>query len=384
MIKILFLLLILSISSCTETYNDTLSLKRSDKEISFSLMDDVKMPFASIFPFEENGEDYISFQNFPKSEILIYSVNTGALVKKVMVETEGNNAVVSGFGGYYIMDMNHIFVPNLGVATICVMDTTATIRQRIDYSKTEQGQRLIPFIPDYKSQMTFVGDSLYVPQTLNGMLGKKTIEESPIRIVIDTTNKKVSTLPMKFPPLITNKDLGTNAAFGMGYSSCYNGHSFIYSFCSDDYLYTTGLAHNQVTKVKAHSRYIRKTEVFRSNENNFQKMIKAQCEHAAYGKIMYDKYRDVYYRFVYPTCEIDDYSGDYVELLRSGRKKNSVMILDRDLNVVGETLLPDYTYNPNLSFVLEDGLYISLNHIMNPTYTDDRLCFQRFELVKNK
>ena len=81
--------------------------------------------------------------------------------------------------------------------------------------------------------------------------------------------------------------------------------------------------------------------------------------------------------------EDEDYElevGDYVELLRSGRKRFSIMILDNKLNVVGETFFPAYTYNPNLSFILEDGLYVSLSHIKNPDYSDDILRFQKLEL----
>lgn len=113
-------------------------------------------------------------------------------------------------------------------------------------------------------------------------------------------------------------------------------------------------------------------------------MIKAQCEHASYGKILYDKYRNVYYRFVYPYCEIDDYSGDYLDLYRSGKKTFSIIVLDKQLNVIGETSFPPYTYNSNLAFILEDGLYVSLNHIKNPDYSDDILRFQKLELKERK
>ncbi|MEO4862459.1 DUF4221 family protein, partial [Bacteroides uniformis] len=154
----------------------------------------------------------------------------------------------------------------------------------------------------------------------------------------------------------------------------------IYSFNADEDLYLTSIEHRSVEKKKAKSKYIENVTVFRSNEENFQKMVKAQCEHASYGKILYDKYRNVYYRFVYPPCEIDDYTGDYVELLRSGRKNFSIMILDENLNILGETFFPAYIYNSNLSFILEDGLYISLNHIKNPEYSDDILRFQKLEL----
>lgn len=70
--------------------------------------------------------------------------------------------------------------------------------------------------------------------------------------------------------------------------------------------------------------------------------------------------------------------------MQYGRKNFSIIILDRDFNIIGETLFPDYTYNSTLMFIREDGLYISDSHYLNPDFSDDILSFQRFDLVKNK
>lgn len=72
-----------------------------------------------------------------------------------------------------------------------------------------------------------------------------------------------------------------------------------------------------------------------------------------------------------------------LSLFRTGRKQFSIMILDEDFNVIGEHLFPPYTYNPRLSFVSKGKLYISLNNIMNPDYSDDVIRFQMVELVKD-
>lgn len=367
--------------SCSSTgKGDTCRLEPSDKMLSFSIPDDVRMPQASVFPFEEGGKSFLSFQNLPESEILIYEMESGRPVKKVRVRTEGDNAVTGAFGGYLMTDMSHIFIPSLYVNTIFVVDTIGKVGQRIQYSETADGRSLLPFIPDGNSQMVFVGNKLYIPQKMNLRLGDKALQESPVRAVIDTVRHAVEALPMRFPPLISAKDFGTVGAFGASYSCCYDGENFVYSFAADEDLYVTSAAHQEIAKKKAKSRYVERVEVFRSAEGDFQKMLKAQCEHAAYGKILYDKYRDVYYRFVYPPCEIDDYSGDYLDLYRSGRKTFSVMILDKQLQVIGETSFPAYTYNSYLAFVLEDGLYISLSHIKNPDYSDDVLCFRKLVL----
>lgn len=379
----LFLCMVMFTFSCTRRADTELcSLEKTDKIIAFPVMDEVRVPQSSVSVFSDNGKEYLSYQNLPKNEILVYSMDSQKLVKKLCINTEGDNSVPVGFGGYYMVDMHHVFIPSLYVNTIYVVDTLGKVKQKIAYEKTRDNRSLKPFIPSDKCQMFFIDEHLYIPQTINLRLGDKAFAESPVKVVIDTVENTVEALPMRFPPLITYKDLGTVGAFGAEYACCYDGNRFVYSFNADEDLYLTAPEHKSIEKKKAKSRYIESVAVFRSNEEDFQKMVKAQCEHASYGKILYDKYRKLYYRFAYPPCEIDDYTGDYIELLRSGRKSFSVMILDEQLNVLGETLFPAYTYNSNLSFVLEDGLYISLNHIKNPEYSDDMLRFQRLKLTE--
>ena len=80
-----------------------------------------------------------------------------------------------------------------------------------------------------------------------------------------------------------------------------------------------------------------------------------------------------------PASTIEE-SDNYLKIIRSGKKNFSIMILDKDLNVIGETLFPDYTFNPHLWFVREEGLYISTNNEMNPNYDENQLVFKRVEL----
>ncbi len=379
--RILFILVVFFIS-CSKQNEDSVVLSSCEKEIAFDIPDDVRIPLVSLFPFVDNEKDYLSFANHRKNEIIIYDVESTELIKRVGLDSEGNNAITGGFGGYYIIDMNHVFIPSIYMSTIYVTDTTAVVKRQINYQKAQNGLLLVPFIPSYASQMNFIGDSLYIPQILNKTLKEKIVSESPVRAVVDTVSKNIMTLPLKMPSLITDKDFGTATASSCDYSNCYDGANFIYAFFFDENIYMTSSKHEVINKKVAKSRYIDKIEVFKSSESNFQKMVKLQCEHASYGQIMFDKYREVYYRFVYPSADIDDYEGDYVDLLRSGRKAFSIMVLDKQLKVIGETLFPEYTYNPKLSFILEDGLYISLNHIKNPAYSDDLLRFQKIELKK--
>lgn len=61
--------------------------------------------------------------------------------------------------------------------------------------------------------------------------------------------------------------------------------------------------------------------------------------------------------------------------LRQFPKEFSIMILDNELNIIGETLMEGDKYVPNNMFVTEEGLYISVNHPDNPDNREDFLSF---------
>ena len=138
---------------------------------------------------------------------------------------------------------------------------------------------------------------------------------------------------------------------------------------------------HQVEYKVVRSRYIGEMKPFSSESTNDAVLQREYCEHPSYGKIIYDSCNRVYYRVVYVPQEIDKKVAP-LSLYRTGRKQFSIMILDEDFNVIGEHLFPPYTYNPRLSFVSKGKLYISLNNIMNPDYSDDVIRFQMVELVK--
>ncbi|MCZ4238092.1 DUF4221 family protein, partial [Staphylococcus equorum] len=82
---------------------------------------------------------------------------------------------------------------------------------------------------------------------------------------------------------------------------------------------------------------------------------KILCQIPFYGNLIYDKYRDVYYRFVYPETEVQP-NDNAMDIWQLGRSKFSIMILNKEFEVVGETLFPENTYASNHFFIREDGL----------------------------
>jgi hypothetical protein len=295
-------------------------------------------------------------------------------VRKIKIETEGDKGIVGGFLGYNIVDLNNIFISGLYLPKLFLVDSVGNIKQKFEYSKTNDSQFVLPCYFTPGIQMYNVDQVYYLPQPINPMYRQEMLEKSPICVSFDIISQSVKALPMRFPPLITFADVGTSGGLGANYSKCFNGKEFVYSFNSSDILYKTSPLHEEIEEKVAKSRYIAETKVLRMKSTDANKIMKASCESPAYGDIIYDKYRNVYYRIAYIKTELNHEDNPF-DIYFSGRKVFSIIMLNEDLEIIGETLFPEYTYNPNLYFVLEDGLYLSTSHIKNPNYNDDVLTF---------
>ena len=251
----------------------------------------------------------------------------------------------------------------------------------MSYAETADGYKFRCCFQD-NGAFQFVNGKLYLPQGVNFRFGKDLLEKSALLCSLDTLSGEVEALPVKFPPVGGVIRRGSSGNVNADYQYCFNGQELVYSFeYMDDLMVVNPLTH-QVEYKAVRSRYIGEMKPFSSESTNDAVLQRELCEHPSYGKIIYDSCNKVYYRVAYVPQEIDK-KVDALSLFRTGRKQFSIMILDEDFNVIGEHLFPTYTYNPRLSFVSKGKLYISLNNIMNPDYSDDVIRFQMVELVKD-
>ena len=97
-----------------------------------------------------------------------------------------------------------------------------------------------------------------------------------------------------------------------------------------------------------------------------------------YHHLMYDKYRKVFYRFaLMPDDNIKPFSNN-------PHQSFSIIILNKDYEIIGETKFPGNTYAHHLCFVGKKGLYISENNENNPQFDENKLVFRCFTLQGRK
>lgn len=356
------------------------SLVAVDEYLSFKIDEDTRLPKFCLWIFEENGKEYIAFPNMGR-EILFYDIESQEMIKRVKYEKEGNNGVGDVLC-FYPVDFNHIYLFDLNMPRFFVTDTTGTVSSKFDYGKEDNVALLTPamvYTITYNPMCLVGQDSIYLPQIEIVKSDDEGNEKSPLGIMINKNTHQITSTPLKYSSNLNKKDR-MFATAGLGkVSVCFDGKQFVYSDEMRDSIYKLSSDFSKSSGYLATSRYIKSAKYEIIRDSDIDKMLKRTCELPTYGNIIYDKYRQVYYRFAFPEVEMEE-ERDYLGIYHNGRKQFSIIILDKDMNIIGETLFPEYTYNPYLLFIRKDGLYMSTSHFKRTDFDENVLRFRKIEL----
>lgn len=367
----------LVLSCHSNTSNDKVYLENTEQHISFPLDSETKTSIWALFPYtDKEGKEYLTFQNERKNEILVYDMDSKNLLYKIKPEEEGANGV-GRFFGYYIHDLDNIYLTAFTRARIVHIDKNSQIKEWIKFDMTSDSVSLRGFnaLSFLYCPIITIGDNMYIISECNRLE-----KNNPVTCTFNMKNKEIKALPFMYPSFPVSDNKSKPYSIEMDFSRCYDGTRFIYSFHYDEYIYVTSPDHESVDKIKIKSKYISEIK-FTENMNGDP--MKIASENPKYGNLYYDKYRNVYYRIAYPENNISS-NENFIEMYAYGRKTFSIIILDKNFNIIGETLFPDFIYNPAVIFIREDGLYICNSHFKNPNFDEDRLEFTKFQLSPNK
>ena len=349
------------------------ALAKSDKKLTFALDAETKNELYCYAVYrDKTGKNYFTFKNRASNTLLFYDIDTESFEYKVDFPVDGNHGV--GLAeGYYIHNLDSIYLPNRDVKKISLSDKNGFLHAKYSYDKDATNEELsrYGFSSAYLQPAEVIGRTMYLYSGPN-----RFIEHDPVTITFDMDTHEIKALPFCYPDYPGSdtklKKFGLETAF----SRCYDGTHFVYSFYYDENIYVATPAHDSIRKIPVKSSYFDKVDLpgeLTATPQDF-------CEKPWYGNLLYDRYRNVYYRIAYPRTTIEKEVRPF-ELLAYGRKNFSIIILDKEFNKIGETLFPDYTYSAKGMIILEDGLYISDSHYLNPQFSDDVLSFVRFELT---
>lgn len=337
-----------------------------------------------IFPFEEDGKEYLSFGNLEKKqyEILIYDIAGQNLHRRIPLMKEGPDGVPAIMGLKPFWDSQSFIVFQHNIGKISLINGQGKVLKR--YTIQEDNG---PFIScgdgfSYFHVPSFVKDSIVYFQY--GTPDREFREKygwgrAPLFASLNFKTGNVDKLPIYHPSFFNQKIKNLAGGDGFTYDYNYKQNRLVCSFTGHDSLMVTDDL-KTVRWYNGKSRYADIVLKLYEVDDDWNWLRKAE-ESPQYHNVMYDKFRDVYYRFVQLPYELKAKESPMGEKYD---REFSVIIFDKDFKIIGETKFPGNKYFFKMSFVGRDGLYISENNLNNPEFDEDKLVFACFKLADEK
>lgn len=374
--NIVYIISILLLLSCIKSYNkeNTCVISPSNDFVTFNIPNNLSQTFTySKLRYDSANQERLLYMKNLDDMIAVYSFDTQKLKKIYSFPKEGPNGILN-LHGLFFDESDSLHIMGGPLPLIHRIDLKGNITNNINYGKTSDNKLVLPSYSTTGFEVICKDGKLYLP-----LFDTDYIDGIRPYLIINQKNNEIKYSDIDFIRTTSNgKPLKHNT-----YWWCYNDNEFVYAYEFDDRLAIHKPESSEYRFVTAKSQYIDELrQVIPENKDLYQKPERIR-NNACYGPILYDRYREVYYRIAYLNSDCTP-AEDWMRYSMCGRGNFSIMVLDKDYNLIGESLFPECAkYSVNGIFVAPDGLYVNRSHCYNEDYSDDLLQYERFDLVYN-
>lgn len=331
-----------------------------DKKFSLDSLSAPRPPYIQLYD-DTSGNAYIAMLSGYSKNIFIYNYDSsGTPVNQIPINT------VQMPLAFHIRNMDSIYVYNDKMMEMVLLNNRSEIVSKVslindesmkDLSWTNRYPQYVPHtvnaIIEHEGKLVFPGQFIWtLPDTI--------AQQFKFTSLIDINSNKVSYVH-KYPYSIYGHGyLWDEPMFtGVYYDATPDHKKMVYSFPVSHDLVIADLDTDKETTVYGGSneaghitsldadKFKKKSAA--PNEYIYQKA----CTSDLYGGILYDKYRNVYYRFLRKALP------EKGVRLRWENKKVAVVVMDQDFKYLGETEIGDLNeFYPDNSFVTKEGLNV--------------------------
>ena len=150
-----------------------------------------------------------------------------------------------------------------------------------------------------------------------------------------------------------------------------------YCFSGESNIYSHKLETNYTSTYGGRSKYSKSMAEPISPKSSFEKKLRHRLVSATFFNVIYDPYRDLFYRLHYGNIEYkvsEKYNSTFND------KNLHLMIFNNEFQLIKEIKLEDYTYLPEFYGISEHGLFLNANHGLNKNLSPDYSNFKLFKI----
>lgn len=319
--------------------------------------------------FQQLDDTTIIFLNRPTYELCTVNLSNNK-INKTKIFTEGPNAVNS-IDAFCYVGPDSIWLYASWGKELYMIDTAGVVKTHFGIPQTKPDGTPLEYatgpFPTGESPYRVIGDT-------HILQGWGSIQEGSlpgVTMVYNASDSSVTT-GNPYPEIYGSSDELTEwslMAYRLTSYALTPSGMILTNFPASDSLYVYNPQTRERTAFFAgHST---PTNITHGKITDQESMLTNYLERYRYPAVFYDRFNDVYYRLLFHP--LDNYNKDDLNN-EIHRKPLSIVILDGDLNVIGETDLPQDTYYVSNSFVTPEGLHLQV-------YSEDD-DFMRFRVFK--
>lgn len=377
----LFFLIVVVISCNMYKESDSnlnsFELKETNLDIRFPLDENTGLILQSLQLFKSGDSiKWLTFLNSYNNSIYYYDFNKKELLKKIEFPKFGPLGV-GNVNGFYLHSLDSLFLVSRDNYQITmVINPLDSLRTQTSIDLTNGVEELSTAKP-----LGYTGNRIILIDNKLYVLGVPDFDPASSSFMDHAKNLHIIDL--------IDFSLLSKSIYSEEYSNIWPIHYLVgYSAHleqKNEMIFSLPAA-NEIIRYKpngesllvdAKSKYVEKINAMKTREYTGQSRDQHYYRNASYHLIHYDNFRDLFYRFV----ELPNEKAIEEDHPSMASKIPSIVLLNSKFEKVGETRLEAQHFFSDMSFVDEDGLYLSQPLLDNGLLNEEVLRFVLFKPV---
>lgn len=344
-----------NIDSCNYSkYTHTLNRANQDSLISFPLDSESSAKIDYIKYYDTEGESVFSFLNPYNNKIYLYDYQSNELRNTVVLNSKNK------ISAYEFISMDSIVTYDYKSHKLRIQDSSGVVINEV-ILPSQQSRNGFYSYPTTHADLKYVSGYFYLIGGHSTTSKADNDSKSVLKVKEDFTHYEYVN---EFPQLYRNSFFG-GSHYRMDITYTYNSNTkkFIFSFPASHEVFST----SDFIEIKNYcASYKNKISIPEYTEEiSSQKRFEFVAKNYFYLAILYDPYRDVYYRICLLPKKIDSVDTNSYD------RDLAVIILDKNLKKIGEVLL-------------ENNKDFSLSNILSTHVSPYGLMFQEKIDIQNE
>lgn len=372
--QLFFLLILLILLGCNSKENAiNVSEWKPLKQIQFPVDENVNPYAIKIEVFiNKGGKQQVYFLD-GNNQILVYDIDSQSLHKKIILEKEGNNGVGLA-NGFKLLSTDSILITSKFFQKLFLVNSNGIVINTFPFDTDVF--TVSRTCSNVMQPLIIKGNVWVLPQSLLGnwnTIDKAYFDEYTTTVDYNPTNRALVKSGLKLP-------FQSSHINSTNFSYTFFNNNLVYSFAASDSLYA--IDKNKVKRYNAKSANIKVLiDMAGKSSSSAESSLRNKIGSGEYSILLPDVFRKVIYRFYKIGTKNIASETNLIEM-NSFPPAFGIQVINEKFKVIADVVFPENKYFFSNSFVTEDGLYISINHPLNPDFDVNYFAFDQFVFHK--